>query len=129
MIKFLHCIAIGALVASAVYAYSIKYETTLEAAELQKVRAQAQREQDMIAVLRAEWAFLNRPDRLQELADRHLDLQTVKTNQIVRISDIPQRGPKVDEIGRKLSDLGLGMPTNTPSAGRAGSGATPGARP
>lgn len=130
MIKFLHCVAIAALVSSALYAYSIKYGTTLEAAQLQKVRAQAQREREMIAVLRAEWAFLNRPDRVQDLADRHLDLTPVKTHQIVRFSDIPMRGPKVDEIGRKLADLGLGQPTQTPTGTRAGGGATtPGARP
>ena len=129
MIKFLHCVAIGALVSSAVYAYSIKYEATLEASQLHKMRAQSQRERDMIAVLRAEWAYLNRPDRLQELADRHLDLETLKIQQIVRASDIPLRGPKVDAIGRKLADLGLGLPTETPGAGRAGGATTPGGRP
>ena len=46
MIKLLHLVAIGALVSSAFYAYTIKYETTLEAEQLQKIRMKAQRERD-----------------------------------------------------------------------------------
>lgn len=128
MIKLLHVIAIGALVSSAFYAYGIKYETTLEAEQLQKIRMKAQRERDAIAVLKAEWQFLNRPDRLQALADRHLDLQPFSVTQVVRASDIPNRGPKVDAIGRKLEDLGLGVPTETPKDRKA-SATTPGGRP
>lgn len=129
MIKLLHVIAIGALVSSAVYAYSIKYETTLEAEQLQKTRAKAQRERDAIAVLKAEYQYLNRPDRLQMLADRHLDLQPFSVTQVVRLSDVPKRGPKVDAIGRKLEDLGLGLPTETPSDRKAGGATTTGGRP
>lgn len=129
MIKLLHVIAIGALVSSALYAYSIKYETTLEAEQLQKLKAKAQRERDAIAVLKAEWQFLNRPDRLQALSDRHLDLQPLAIDQIVRLSDIPNRGPKVDSIGRKLEDLGLGLPTETPRNVKSNSSTTPGGRP
>ena len=128
MIKLLHIIAIGALVSSALYAYSIKYETTLQAEQLQKLKGKAQREREAIAVLKAEWQFLNRPERLQALADKHLDLQPLQTTQIVRLSDIPNRGPKVDSIGRKLEDLGLGLPTETPRD-RKSNTATPGARP
>lgn len=125
MIKLLHVIAIGALVSSAVYAYSIKYETTLAAEQLQKMRAKTQRERDAIAVLKAEWQFLNRPDRIQTLADRHLDLQAFTATQVVKASEIPNRGPKVDAIGRKLEDLGLGVPTETPKNTKQ-SGTTPG---
>jgi cell division protein FtsL len=128
VIKLLHVIAIGALVSSAVYAYSIKYETTLEAEQLQKVKAKAQRERDAIAVLKAEYQYLNRPDRLQMLADRHLDLQSFSVTQVVRVADIPKRGPKVDAIGRKLEDLGLGLPTETPSDRKASGATTPGGR-
>ncbi|AOO83314.1 cell division protein FtsL [Bosea vaviloviae] len=128
MIKLLHVVAIGALVSSALYAYTIKYGTTLEAEQLQKIKSKAQRERDAIAVLKAEWQFLTRPDRLQTLADRHLDLQPFSVTQVVRASDIPNRGPKVDAIGRKLEDLGLGLPTETPRDRKA-SATTPGGRP
>lgn len=129
MIKLLHVVAIGALVSSALYAYTIKYETTLEAEQLQKLKAKTQRERDAIAVLKAEWSYLNRPDRIQALADSHLDLQPFAIGQVVRLSDIPERGPKVDAIGRKLEDLGLGLPTETPKDRKASGVTTPGGRP
>ena len=128
MIKLLHVVAIGALVSSALYAYTIKYDTTLEAEQLQKIKMKIHRERDAIAVLKAEWQYLNRPDRVQALADRHLDLQAFSVTQVVRASDIPNRGPKVDAIGRKLEDLGLGLPTETPKDRKAGA-TTPGGRP
>lgn len=128
MIKLLHIIAIGALVSSAVYAYSIKYETTLATEHLQKLKGKTQRERDAIQVLKAEWQFLNRPDRVQMLAERHLDLQPFVVTQVVKPSDIPNRGPKVDAIGRKLEDLGLGLPTETPRNTKAGA-TTPGPMP
>jgi cell division protein FtsL len=124
MLKLLHVVAIGALISSAVYAYSIKYEATFAAEEVQRLKKRVQRERDAIAVLRAEWQHLNRPERLQALADRHLDMQPLSVTQIVRWQDVPMRGPKDDSIGRKLEDLGFsGMETSSitpaPKAGAA----------
>ena len=65
-------------------------------------------------MLKAEWHLLNRPDRLQAAADRHLDLQQLKVPQLARLSDLPDRPPRADEIGRKLETLGLLQPTATP---------------
>ncbi len=128
MIKILHLLAILGLLGSAGYAYSIKYEATYYAEKAAKVRGQIKRERDAIAVLRAEWQLLNRPDRLQEAADRHLDLQTTSPNQLARLSDLPMRAPKTDQIGRKLEALGLLEPTATPADRRAGDARTPSTR-
>lgn len=114
MIRLLHIIAITALIASAVYAYSVKYETLYYVEQVAKLKAQVQRERDIIAVLRAEWQYLDRPDRLQEAADQHLDLQPMKIQQLARLSDLPDRPEREDEIARKLEALGLLGPTETP---------------
>ena len=45
-------------IASAVYAYSIKYETLYYAEQVAKLKAKVQRERDAIAVLQAEWQLL-----------------------------------------------------------------------
>lgn len=121
MFKIVHVVAIGALVSSALYAYSIKYDTTLHAEQLTKLKAKAQREREAIAVLKAEWQHLNRPERLQPLADQHLPLQTLAVGQIVRMQDIPMRGPKVDSIGRKMEDLGLLTSSLGPASDKTGS--------
>ncbi len=83
------------------------------------MRAKIQKERENIAVLRAEWQHLNRPERLQALADKHLDLQTLQISQIVRPSDLPMRQPKADAIGQKLEALGLIDPDVTSSTPKA----------
>ncbi len=125
MIRFIHAIVICGLIASAGYAYSIKYETLYYAEQVAKLKAQAQKERDAIAVLKAEWHLLNRPDRLQAAAERHLDLQPLNVQQLARLSDIPNRPPRGDEIGRKLEALGLLQPTATPKDTRPSDARTP----
>lgn len=114
MIRLLHIIAITALIASAAWAYTIKYETLYYVEQVAKLKSKVQRERDIIAVLQAEWQYLDRPDRLQEAADQHLDLQPMKIQQLARLSDLPNRPDREDEIGRKLEALGLLGPTTTP---------------
>ena len=82
--------------------------------QVAKLKSKVQRERDAIAVLQAEWQFLDRPDRLQAAADQHLDLQPMKIQQLARLSDLPNRPTREDEIGRKLEALGLLEPTSTP---------------
>jgi cell division protein FtsL len=126
MWRFMHFVAIGALVASAVYVYSIKYKTILWSEKIVETRHEVEREQDAINVLRAEYAFLTRPERLQALADKDLGMQPLALNQIVKASDLPEAQPKVDSIGRKIESLGLLGLSSTPSAGVTG--ATPSTR-
>lgn len=132
LLRYLNVLAICALVGSALYAYSVKYETILFSEQIVKVEHSIEREQDRINMLRAEWAYVTRPERLQALADKHLpDMQQIATNQILlSASELPDQPPKVDTIGRKLESLGLAEPTNTPRDAKAAGGAvTPSARP
>jgi cell division protein FtsL len=117
MLRFLNVVAIVALVGSAVYAYSIKYQTILRAEQITKLKHKVKAEQDAIAVLRAEWSFLTRPERVQELADKYLDLQQLAVGQIVVAQSLPEKQERVDSIGRKLDALGLGGSATTPGGG------------
>jgi len=125
MVRFLNFLAVLALVGSAIYAYSIKYETIFHAERIVKLKHEIKAEQDEIATLRAEWAHLTRPERVQALADKFLDLQPVALRQIVRADALPERTARTDAIGDKLDALGLAEPTNTPRDGAAASPATP----
>ncbi len=55
------------------------------------------REQEALHVLRAEWSYLNRPERLEALARRHLDLRVPAPAQTMRVSDLPFAAPPVLE--------------------------------
>jgi cell division protein FtsL len=128
MIRLLNIFAIAVLVGSAVYAYTIKYETIYRAEHINKLKHEIQAERDGIGVLRAEWSHLARPERIQELATKYLDLQPLSLTQIVSANTIPDKAVRVDTIGRKLETLGLGEPTNTPRGKTAPSATTtPGA--
>ena len=124
MIRIMHVVAIAALIGSAGYAYSIKYESIVHAEELARLQAQVDREREALAVLRAEWTLLNRPDRVQALADIHLDdIVATDPRRIVRFSDLPESGERDDGIARKLQALGLSAPTAKP--GRTASPSVP----
>lgn len=107
MIRLLHLAAITLLIASAAYAYSTKYETLYYAETLAKTKAKRDREREAIAVAKAEWALLTRPDRLQRMVDRHLDLKPMGIAQLARLSDLPAKPTKGDAIGAKLETLGI----------------------
>lgn len=51
---------------------------------LDEVKRQTAREKNSIHVLKAEFAYLSSPERLKKLADNYLELQAIKTSQLIR---------------------------------------------
>ena len=68
-------------------------------------KRKVQREREAIAVLQAEWQYLNRPDRLQAAVDQHLDLQPLKIQQLARLADLPNRPPRRTRSGASSRPL------------------------
>jgi cell division protein FtsL len=124
MIRILNFIAIAALIGSAIYAYSIKYQTIFHAEQVASLKAEIKKEQDQIGQLRSDWGHLTRPERIQALSDNLLPLQPMALNQIAQAEQLPAKTAPIDTIGRKLEDLGLSQPTATPGDS-AGNSATP----
>jgi cell division protein FtsL len=91
MLRVLNSLVIAALVLAAAYVYKIKFESTLQAERVSKLRAEIRRERDAIALLRAEWSQLDRPDRIQALAQRHLRLKPVDVAQFDALDKLPER--------------------------------------
>jgi cell division protein FtsL len=109
MLRLFNILAVVLLIASAVYAYTIKYQTAYRYEQIAKTKIEIKAERDALAVLRAEWAYMTRPERLQHLADQYLsDLAPLKTSQIVVITGVPERATHGDAIAGKLDALGLG---------------------
>ena len=63
--------------------FKVKYEVVAVEQKLTLVLQQIKREKDTIHILKAEWSHLNEPQRLQKLAEKFLDIKTMKTEQIV----------------------------------------------
>ena len=57
------------VVVCATWAYRVNYATQEALNRVADLRAQIAREREALSVLEAEWAYLNRPDRLRALVD------------------------------------------------------------
>ena len=91
MVRLSIFLALAVLLGSAIYAYGIKYDTIVLGEQIARQKIKIQKEKDQIALLKAEWQFLNRPDRIQALSDLQSDMVPLQTQQIVRWSDVPMR--------------------------------------
>src|SRR5205085_12354930 len=110
--RILHIVVLAALVLAAADVYKIKYESTQQAERVGKLRNEVRREQDAIAALRAEKSRLERPDRIQTLATRHLkDLKPLDPRQLDALNALPERPPQLvppgttDPIGVVIEKL------------------------
>lgn len=99
------------LVAAAAYVYEIKFESTLRAERVAKMRGDVQREREAIAALRAEWTALENPARIQGLARRHLHLRPAEATQYDALDRLPERTPSIvqppqsNAIAQMIEDL------------------------
>jgi cell division protein FtsL len=106
--RLLNIFVIGALILAASFVYKIKFDSTLQAERVAKLAGQLRRERDAIATLRAEWARLDTPARIQGLASRHLALRPIVPTQFDNLDHLPERPPVVvqppsaDPIGTAL---------------------------
>ena len=82
---------IGALVLAAAYVYRIKFDSTVQAEHLAKLRGEQRHERDRIAALRAEWGQLDNPARIEALAKRFLQLKPIAPTQFDTLDRLPER--------------------------------------
>ena len=69
--------------------YNMKYEVKGLEGRLTELNHQLLEQEEAIQVLRAEWSYLNRPARLQRLAQRHLELAPVSVHGIEALATVP----------------------------------------
>ncbi len=103
--RAINVLAVLLLIGAAVAVYKIKYEATWQAVEVERLNRQIEREKVSINILKAEWAHLTRPDRIQNLAEKNLDLKPVNPHQRIALIDLPMRPPRVDSIADTIASL------------------------
>jgi hypothetical protein len=71
--------------------YNLKAQVEDQEKELARIQRAIEDEREAIQVLRAEWSYLNHPERLRRLAAARLDLQPVAQRQMASIGRLAQR--------------------------------------
>ena len=97
MKSFFYVITGLAVMALAAWAYRQNYETQAKLREVRELRAEIADLRERASVLRAEWAYLNRPERLADLADLNFD----------RLGLLPLRPDhfgEIDQIGYPIEN-------------------------
>ncbi|TRW97222.1 cell division protein FtsL [Paracoccus sp. M683] len=80
----------------AFWAYRENYRTQAALDEMRQVQNQIGQLREDLGVLRAEWAYLNRPTRLRELVDlnfERLRLVPIEAGQFIRLAQIDYPAP------------------------------------
>src|SRR5512139_794843 len=109
--RLIHLLVIGALIFAAAYVYRIKMESTSRTERVLRLHAEIREQRDAIAVLRAEWAKLDAPLRLQGLSERHLPLKPVNATQYDSLKNLPERPRRLvrpgepDPIGAMINTI------------------------
>lgn len=101
IVRVLNFVVIGALIVAAAYVYRIKFEATVQAERLAKLRDEVRHERDKIAALRAHWGELDDPARIQELATRFLKLKPIAATQFDALDHLPDQPPDYMRPGAK----------------------------
>ncbi len=122
--RIIHLLVIGVLVFAAAYVYRIKMESTSRTERVLRLQVEIREQRDAIAVLRAEWARLDAPLRLQGLAERHLALKPLVATQYDSLKNLPERPPSFarpgapDPIGAMIEAIdSLGVTGSVPAPG------------
>jgi cell division protein FtsL len=114
--RLLNFLVICALIVAAAVVYKIKFDSTLQAERVAKLRGEVRQERDAIASLRAECATLDTPGRIQGLTERHLTLKPIQTTQFDDLDHLPQRPAAASTLNSDPISAML-MPTNREATG------------
>jgi hypothetical protein len=93
MIRPLTLLSMVTAAGAGLYLYQVKHSVAQLDRELRTINRQTEQARERTQVLRAEWALLNEPDRLRQVAQRHLSLEAMTPGQFVRPADLERRLP------------------------------------
>ncbi len=92
--------------------FQLKYEVQRLERNLAVVERENAREREAIRVLRAEWSYLNRPQRIRRLARKYLDLSPTHRNRLYRLREVPASlvGQRAEWVPSNLRSAVLAPP-------------------
>jgi hypothetical protein len=115
MRSLLFVLSVLAVIGSGYWAYRENYQTQDALDEVASLQARIGAQRERLAILRAEWAYLNRPDRLRDLAQLNFDklgLLPLRPDQFGRVDQVAYPLPPelvLDDEG-EVETLGASEP-------------------
>ncbi|WP_119168587.1 cell division protein FtsL [Algihabitans albus] len=101
--------------------FQIKYAVQALDDQLAYAQTRIQNDREALHILRAEWSYLNQPQRIARLAKRHLEMIPLTAPQIGRIAALPPRPEAMDgrvfAAGPPLPPRHPGAPTHVVAPG------------
>jgi len=105
-------------IAAGIGLFLLKYEVAEMEDRLAEINRRTLVNLESVHVLKAEWSYLNRPERLETLGRDLLSLEPVKPQQTLDIADIPLR--PLPEIVTEIDNSPAAAPLpNPPAVGQA----------
>lgn len=78
--------------------FHISFQVSAMEQELSSLNTQIRKEKESVHVLKAEWTYLNRPERIERLSQSLLpDLSVLKPSQLATFDELPVRSGE-DEV-------------------------------
>ncbi|MCA3275385.1 MAG: hypothetical protein ING16_14040 [Roseomonas sp.] len=93
MIRPLTLVSLIVAAGAGLHLYQVKHSVSMLDRELREVNRQTEVVRERTQILRAEWALLNEPDRLRQVAQRHLVLEPMAPAQFIREAELERRLP------------------------------------
>jgi hypothetical protein len=91
MRSLLYILTVLSVIGLAFWAYQENYRTQAEIDRTDKINAEIGKARARLSVLRAEWAYLNRPDRLRDLTEvnfQRLGLLPLRPDQFGKVDQV-----------------------------------------
>lgn len=104
-----YVLATLAVIALAFWAYRETHLTQASLTELRRTRAEVSNLREALDVQRAEWAYLNRPARLRELADLNFDrlgLLPIAPEQFGNMDQVAYPAPELPALDGPVDTFG-----------------------
>lgn len=108
MRAFFYLVSGLAVMALAFWAYKENYRTKAALDEMDQVRRDIAILRESVGVQRAEWAYLNRPERLSELVNLNFDrlqLLPLSAIQFARVAQVAYPQPAETDPSADLSEV------------------------
>ena len=135
-----------AAIATAVGLFTVKYKVQDLEERIDRTNQKIVDSQQATHMLQIEWAYLNEAERIERLAQKHLNLEQASIKQVVRLDSLkvdstpPRRDPSLPSPprtgtdvpssslpgdGRVAAEAGSPSPASAPLAGRTSGPTTP----